>query len=552
MPDKQYQRTIQSDNLDEVVPMLQAILHNANLHILQTEDGNPRDFVIQEITNLKEETMESGFFEITLALNRILKSFNNSEELGNIEYMLLNPDEDNSWKCIQNTLDATIADFDNLFNSSKATYYSVKDELVEIYEYDENSKLDINLYMLDIALLKKNSTYFGLILSDQNSTKNHLQLSDDDLIGLFISVIGEDDLDAFQILYENPHTHKTYNSNLDEIVFRCMIDDAPSILQNIIFKNSHIYEIYNPEKIIQIIEESGSLHGLRKIFNNQEIEFIEERYKLSEFLKDTSEGLSKAVTCHNIEKIKARILETEKLDKESNGINYKEFQIRKNLLDVNDLAIMAAKQDAPEVLNFLISHSEYDDSKASPEDLASWASWDNAPSSLEVILNRWDEPYNQEYADQSPFILSFAKIAIREHATDALSVILKHIKLDLKETNFEDRPAISSLVFEALDFNSENCLNLLLKKTDEIFANDKNSRTYKDIKYEVEERLQNDSGAEALSTPPSPTTYMHYGDMGSSASSGCASLPTSPTCNTDNFEKIIGDGAGSLEAWLLS
>lgn len=349
MPHHIEQKTFHSDNIEKLREELQKILFETKLKISNSQHCNLREFAIQKITILKEEAMEYNFYKISLALDRIISSFSDMDELGNFEYMLLNPDEDNSWKSIQNTLDATIDDFDNLFNSLKATYYSVKDELVEIYEYDEKSKLDINLYMLDMALVEKNSTYFGLILTEQNLSKNNLKSSDDDLIALFISVIGEDDLGAFQILYENPHTHKTYNSNLDEIVFRCMIDDAPSILQNIIFKNSHIYEIYNPEKIIQIIEESASLHGLRKIFNNQEIEFIEERYKLSEFIEDTSEQNSKEVKCHNIEKIKDRILEIENLDKETNGINYKEFQIRKNLLDINDLAIMAAKQDAPNV-----------------------------------------------------------------------------------------------------------------------------------------------------------------------------------------------------------
>lgn len=550
MPLPQYQKTISSDNIDELKEFLRSLISDARLLIKNTDTGNPRDFAVEKISALKAETMQSGFFEITIALNRILTSLDDSEALGNFEYKLLNSTEDNSWEIIENILEGVQSEFDNFFNDTRPTYNLVRDELLEIYEYDENIKSDIALYMLGSALFQKNSMYFSMILNEAGIGTENAILSDDDLFDIFISIIDDEDSSRFDILYNNPHFYKLFGQNPDEFIFACITNDSPAILAYIIEHNSHVYETYNPEKIIKLIEETGSLHGLRKIFNNHEIEAIEERYNFSELLATDEESTSYIEPSHDIEAIKSRILEIEKKEKESNGVNYKEFQIRKYLLDVNDLAIMAAKHDAPNVLKHMMSHENFDDSKAKPEGLAGWAAWDNAPKSLEFLLQNSEGQYNQSDESEVPYILTLAITAIQGHSPQTLSAILNHITLDLKEYELSDGPAISHLVFEALKYNSQKCLEHLFEKSEEIFKDNKTSSTYLDIDQIKEQRTLNDSGAEDLSEPSSPT-YMQYGDMGSGESSAFSASPaSSPGCGEKNFDRIIGDdGWASSEEW---
>lgn len=151
-----------------------------------------------------------------------------------------------------------------------------------------------------------------------------------------------------------------------------------------------------------------------------------------------------------------------------------------------------------------MSLDAFDDSKSAAEELAIWASWDNAPKSLEAILNICEEIYNQPFINEMPYILTLAQTAIRGHSPEALSVILNHTNIDLKETMINENPAIASLIFESLNYDSQKCMYLLFKHSDLIFEDEKTSSTYLNIGHIKEQRLFNDSGIEDLSQPASP------------------------------------------------
>lgn len=472
---------INSDDLIDVREALEAILIATREFMQTNETESPRDFALEKIESLFEEAKAENFYQASIAFKRIISALSEPDLLGNFDYKIFNKEEDNIFEIMSDIVEGVNYEFENLFSSEKLTYSWIKAELSEIYAEDKDNLFDISLYMLDLALFGNQPQHFTTMLVEEGIGTENSNFSEDDMLNLYLTIIDDKDIDSFKILYNNPHFQNLFQDEAEEIIFRCLISDSDDILAFIMGENGSLYRSYDAEDFSEIMMESDSIYGLCKLFNSHEVKAINERYQISEFLsKDDMDDKS-------IEAIKEQIFAVEKAAMVAEGEEYQKFQIHKNLLDINDLAIFAARNNSKEILDMLLYHDDLDLSESNIEILAKWASWDNAPDSLEMMFEIMGSQCNKSLEGKIPYILTLASTAIEQHSDSALSVILNHMDIDHESCYGQESPAMAGLVFLALAHDSKKCLKLLFEKNQGEEIIDTN------MKHEKEDELS-DSG----------------------------------------------------------
>lgn len=470
MTTEQTQHLLAQDSLPLLKEHMSDLLEECEMIGINSPTDSAKDFILTELETLQSQAITANAPTVILALEEIIELF--SKDLKDFDSIIHTSQTGRITQKIGIKLDEVQTRFNKLFNFTGGTYGSIKADLDIIYKGIYQDTKELELTLLQKALDVGSRTYTGLILTELGLGKENTKLSESDMFILFLQTMDVDNAGGFKILFENPHLFKVFEANSVELVKRCVEYDAPKICSFLLERNKQVYEIFNAEKIAKLIHDTGSLLHLESVFTTNEIVTIYTRYGLEQFTKEGHIFWEESgkTACASREEVSAHILAKEAEYKEVAARDYREFIVRKKVCNINKMAKEAAKHDSPKTLKVLMAHDEYDEAEMPPEQLAAWAAWDNAASSLEMLILPLGVALNTVYAGEKPHILTLAEIAIKEHADKTLEVILAHISFSLAWVHDElEGPVLFGLALTGIKNKSIKCLDMLFEREEYSF-----------------------------------------------------------------------------------